>query len=179
MKLYPNTTVKHNEGLFFVNLNDILVYHKKRHPDIFCVKKDIPQGEEDNYIIDKEKSQYRYDRFKEKFCEEMQTRCKSLQPGVSGKKFINTTKQKLILENKLFRIVFENNQWSIAVKLLRKDDANQGIAQQTFETFLQHTKDALLMQMPEIYVRNGSWGTTRVTAATPLSVGNTVVEPAE
>lgn len=177
MKLSPNTTVKYNEGLFFVNLNDLLIYHKKRQVNNFCLKKDIPFGEEDNYIIDKEKSQYRYDCFKEKFCTEMQNRCQSLKPGKPDKNFPNTSKQKLLLENKLFRIVFENNQWSIAIKLLRKEDANQGISQQTFDTFLKHTKEALLMQIPEIYVRNGSWGTIPVNQNTPLSVGNVVVEP--
>lgn len=174
MKLHQNTTVNHNEGLFFIDLNDLLVYRKKRSKDVYKKGSDLSETEKEDYMIDVDKSQTNYDEFKKMFCDTMQTHCKSL--GVVDTKGKNRS-QIILLENKICQIVFEDNQWGIAVKILRQGTANPGIADQTFGHFIRHTKNALLQRFPEIYVRNGSWSVLPVTQNTPLEFGNQIVEP--
>lgn len=72
-----------------------------------------------------------------------------------------------ILENKLFYIGIEDNQWSEAVKLLQKedlyDDHLEGLQKRHYQRYLDGMKKALLERLPSIGTYSGAWTSGRAT----------------
>lgn len=69
--------------------------------------------------------------------------------------------KKVILENGLFYICMEDNEWSMAVELIQKedpyDDHLKGLQKRHYEKYLEGIKKALLKRLPSIATRNGAW----------------------
>jgi hypothetical protein len=66
-----------------------------------------------------------------------------------------------ILENELFQIEIEDNQWSYAVKLIQKecwyDNHLQGLQKKHYENYLEGIKNILLEMFPSIGCYGGAW----------------------
>ena len=66
-----------------------------------------------------------------------------------------------ILENKLFYIGVEDNQWSVAIELLQKDDPYDdhlmGLQKRHYQRYLDGMKKALLERLPSIGCYGGAW----------------------
>ena len=75
--------------------------------------------------------------------------------------------KRVILENGLFYICMEDNEWSIAVELIQKedpyDDHLSGLQKQHYRRYLEGMKQALLKRLPCIGTYTGAWtsGTIR------------------
>lgn len=69
--------------------------------------------------------------------------------------------KRVILENGLFFICMEDNEWSMAVELIQKedlyDDHLKGLQKRHYEKYLEGIKKALLKRLPSIATRNGAW----------------------
>lgn len=69
--------------------------------------------------------------------------------------------KRVILENGLFYICMEDNEWSMAVELIQKegpyDDHLKGLQKQHFEKYLEGMKLALLKRLPSIGTYAGAW----------------------
>lgn len=69
--------------------------------------------------------------------------------------------QRAILENKLFYIALEDNEWSLAVELLQKedpyDDSLSGLQKRRYQKYLDGIRDSLLEALPSIGVYKGAW----------------------
>jgi hypothetical protein len=67
----------------------------------------------------------------------------------------------VILENELFQIEVEDNQWSYAVKLIQKedcyDDHLNGLQKKHHENYLEGMKNILLKMFPSIGCYGGAW----------------------
>lgn len=67
----------------------------------------------------------------------------------------------VILENELFNIEIEDNQWSYAVKLIQKecwyDDHLKGLQKKHHENYLNGIKSILLEMFPSIGCYGGAW----------------------
>lgn len=67
----------------------------------------------------------------------------------------------VILENELFQIEIEDNQWSYAVKLIQKedvyDDHLSGLQKKHYENYLDGMKNILLRMFPSIGCYGGAW----------------------
>lgn len=66
-----------------------------------------------------------------------------------------------ILENALFYIVTEDNEWSVAFKLLQKedpyDDHLSGLQKRHFQLYLDGMRDALFEDFPALGIYSGAW----------------------
>lgn len=69
--------------------------------------------------------------------------------------------RKVILENKLYYIAVEDNEWSLAVELLQKedpyDDHLSGLQSRYFKKYIEGVKMCLLERLPSIGIRTGAW----------------------
>lgn len=74
---------------------------------------------------------------------------------------------RVILENKLFYIGVEDNQWSDALKLLQKEDPYDdhllGLQKRHYQRYLDGIKKALLERLPSIGTYSGAWTSGRIT----------------
>ena len=61
------------------------------------------------------------------------------------------------MENDLFYIVTEDNEWSMAIKLIQKEDASGYLQSKTYEKYLNGIRDCLFMQFDELGVYAGPW----------------------
>lgn len=66
-----------------------------------------------------------------------------------------------ILESKLFYIVVEDNEWSLAVELIQKEDSYDnhlsGLQGRHYLKYLEGMKKCLLERLPSIGIRKGAW----------------------
>lgn len=73
----------------------------------------------------------------------------------------------VILENDLFEIEIEDNQWSYAVKLIQKEDCYdnhlEGLQKKHYQTYLNGMRNALLEIFPTIGCYGGAWTSGRIT----------------
>lgn len=73
----------------------------------------------------------------------------------------------VILENELFEIEIEDNEWSYAVKLIQKeddyDDHLQGLQKKHYKSYLDGMKNILLDMFPSIGGYSGAWTSKTIT----------------
>lgn len=80
-----------------------------------------------------------------------------------GKEFwLDRGCRRVILESKLFYICMEDNEWSIAVELVQKEEPwgdvwMENLQKRLYEKYLEGMKKALLMRLPSIGTRCGPW----------------------
>lgn len=71
------------------------------------------------------------------------------------------TRQKpAILENSLFYIAVEDNNWSVAFELIQKEDdyvCLEGLQKKHYEHYLKGLRDVLFTQFPELGIYAGPW----------------------
>lgn len=83
------------------------------------------------------------------------------EPGFGGRS------RRVILESKLFYIAVEDNEWSLAVELLQKedpyDDHLSGLQGRHYLKYLDGMKRCLLDRLPSIGTRKGAWMSGTIT----------------
>mgnify|MGYP001028681668 CR=1 FL=1 len=83
------------------------------------------------------------------------------QPGFGGRSRL------LLLESKLFQIVLEDNEWSLAVELLQKeepyDNHLSGLQERHYLKYLDGIKRCLLELIPSIGTYTGAWTSGSIT----------------
>ena len=76
-----------------------------------------------------------------------------------------------IVENRLFIVVTEDNDWSVAVKLLQKndpyDDHLVGLQKKHYERYFNGMKNCLLNRLPKIGAYSGPWTHSVIHAEDP------------
>lgn len=98
------------------------------------------------------------------FCDEMMRLCPSFHKVMDV--FWITQKRRMILENSLFYICVEDNDWSLAVELIQHDDDHgriAGLQKRHYAHYLECMKTALLTRLPEIGTYAGAWTSGRIT----------------
>lgn len=75
--------------------------------------------------------------------------------------------QKIILENQLFYICIEDNQWSLAVELIQKEERRgncwTSFQASHYQRYLDGVKTCLLHHLPSIGVCDGPWTSKTIT----------------
>ena len=74
--------------------------------------------------------------------------------------------RRVILENGLFYIAIEDNEWSIAVELLQKEDPYEhltGLQSRYFKKYIEGVKTCLLDRLPSIGVWTGAWTSSTIS----------------
>lgn len=74
---------------------------------------------------------------------------------------------RALMESKLFYIGIEDNEWSMAVKLIQKESeyGNElvGLQSRHYQRYLDGMKRALLNRLPSIGIYTGPWTSGRIT----------------
>ena len=106
-----------------------------------------------NYEYDPVLSGLYYEDFIQEFTSMMEEKFKS---------FVSTGNDyETVMENNLFEIVIEDNEWSYAVKLVQKEDDYdnhlEGLQKKHYQNYLEGIKNILLELFPSIGCYGGAW----------------------
>ena len=162
------------EGLFYIDNDDLRVYsrnapHAKEEEtslqrDLSC--EDFSSGE---WLLDEIGSSYEEEDVLECFCTELRKLCPSFQPAANSNVWLGN-ERRVILENELFYICVEDNEWSLAVELVQKDGYSDcesawmaGLQKRRYRGYLDSMKKALLARLPSIGIRTGAWTSGTIT----------------
>ena len=75
--------------------------------------------------------------------------------------------RRVILESKLFYVCVEDNEWSLAVELVQKEEPwglpwMENLQKQLYQKYLDGMKKALLNRLPGVGIRTGAWTSGRI-----------------
>ena len=79
-----------------------------------------------------------------------------------------SSSEKAVLENSLFYIVVEDNEWSIAIKLIQKEQGYhfsgniENLQAKHYITYLNGLRDCLFKQFKELGTYGGPWTSGRI-----------------
>jgi hypothetical protein len=154
------------EGLFYIDNDDLQVWRKDgpdgKEPEIRMMA-DISLDElvADDWYVDEIESSYKEEDVLRCFCAELRKLCPSFQPAANSNVWLGN-ERRVILENELFYICVEDNEWSLAVELIQKDGYSDcqsawlaGLQKRRYRGYLDDMKKALLARLPSIGVRTG------------------------
>lgn len=151
------------EGLYYVDRDYIDCYIAKEADEYGEYEErmqcDMSMEDYSNFDYDYAMSEMYYDDFIYEFVTMMTKKFKSF----------SKTKENYgtILENNLFEIEIEDNQWSYAVKLIQKecwyDNHLEGLQKKHHETYLNGIKTILLELFPSIGCYKGAWTSGTIT----------------
>lgn len=145
------------EYLFYVD-NEYLDYYlpKNNCDQGACERRllcDISASEYQDWNYDEICSELNRDEFERNLVEDMTEWYSSFEPC---DEWISRT-IRAILENGLFLIALEDNEWSIAVELLQKEDAPEGFQKAHFAEYVNAIKLSLLRRFDRIGVYAWPW----------------------
>lgn len=156
------------EGLFYIDNDDLRVYRKDGPGTDDCedrLQRDLDYADitGPDWYLDEVGSSYEEADVLECFCNEMRKLCPSFQPAANSNVWLGN-ERRVILENELFYICVEDNEWSLAVELVQKDGYSDcesawlaGLQKRRYREYLDSMKKALLARLPSIGVRTGPW----------------------
>ena len=158
------------EGLFYIDNDDINVY-RRDDPDgdgpEHRLLRDLDYSEltGGGWCFDEHESRYEEEDILECFMDSFGRMFPSFS-RVQGDVWIRTGAygdydRRVIMENSLFYIAVQDNQWSVAVELIQKedpyDDHLSGLQARHYQRYLEGMKKCLLERLPSIGTSGGAW----------------------
>lgn len=148
------------EGLYYIDNEDLYLYTPRgetawEEPELKLLR-DIPFED----LNDWEYSRVDTQQWEEDVIAQFQTDLTDRFPSLTPCSKWVSRDQKAILENNLFYIALQDNEWSIAVELLQKEVLYCNLAplqKRHYEAYLNGIRDALFNQFDTIYIRTGPW----------------------
>ena len=147
------------EGLYYADRDYLDCYISKEPDEDDCydckLLEEMEMDDFKNYDYYYSGSASNYDWFVQEFTSKMEKRFKSLE--CTGNDY------GVIMENRLFEIEIEDNEWSYAVKLLQKepkyydDFGLEGLQAKHYKNYLNGIKEVLLELFPSIGCYGGAW----------------------
>lgn len=149
------------EGLYYIDKEYIEVYCKQdpENEDICLAKTQADLSSEEllsgDWLYDESASEDAKDQVLEGLMYALQDQFPSFE------RFTPETwkdGRQLLLENRLFVVAVEDNEWSLAVELLQKEDDTvnlQGLQSRQYQRYLDGMRDALLEHLPSIRIYAG------------------------
>jgi hypothetical protein len=151
-------TVGKYEGLYYIDNDDLLVFARiwgGSEPES-KLGSNLATAEMDAFELDEELTRIHLEDTEQEIVSGLTARFPSF---TSCDRWVSKT-QRAILENQLFYIAFEDNEWSLAVELLQKEgeywDAT-GLQCRHWQTYLRGIRDTLLELFEHIHIRTGAW----------------------
>lgn len=157
-----------HEGLYYVD-NDYIHIYRKNDSDFedpnFALLGDLELSDisSSDWSFDELETQLNWEDIVECFRDSMST----LFPSFTRCSTWIDRGQKAVLENKLFYIAVEDNEWSMAFLLLQKEGSYgedlSGLQKRHYERYLDGMKAALFEQFETLHTYGGPWtsGTIR------------------
>lgn len=128
--------------------------------------KDIDYNDFYKYELDEDLTTANYEGIKDYLQYRFTEKFKSFEYSEGWDK---NTGNLIILENELFYIELEDNDWSIAVELIQKDDFYRyddkklnGLRKKHYKSYLKGIKEILLEYLPYLYEYNGPWTSKQI-----------------
>lgn len=147
------------EGLYFVDRDFLDVYTKNIGEDEEESKlmRDVECGDTE-FEYNEAESEFNREDFFYLFAEEFRRRFPSFE---FVDKWISNSRRAM-LENRLFYIVLEDNQWSIAVELIQKEgeyggEELVGLQMGLYVKYLKGIEQILLDMNGEVGIYTGAW----------------------
>ena len=150
------------EGLYYVD-RDYIDCYIANEPDENGeyeqkMLEEMSMEDFNNFEYDPILSGLYYDDFIQEFTSMMEKKFKS---------FVSTGNDyEVVMENNLFEIVIEDNEWSFAVKLIQKESDYEnlaGLQKKHYQNYLEGIKNILLELFPSIGCYGGPWTSGRIT----------------
>lgn len=156
------------EGLYFVDKDFLDIY----------INNLAEVGDDDEYVtlaearkiglkienldFDNWSSQNSYDEFIDQLKNDFSKKFKSFQKTERFERKCGIDGSNIILENNLYKVAVEDNEWSYAVKLIQKESF-EGLQKKHFETYLLGLRNTLFEQFSELGTYKCAWtsGTVR------------------
>lgn len=150
------------EGLYYAD-RDYLDCYIAKEPDKYGefeqkMLEEMEMDDFNNYNYDELLSETYYEDFISEFISLFRGKFKSF--SATGKDY------GVILENDLFEIEVEDNEWSYAVKLIQKEHwcfSLEGLQAKHYKNYLEGIKTAMLEIFPSIGCYGGAWTSGRIT----------------
>ena len=162
------------EGWFYIDNDDLRVYRRNdphAKEEETSLQRDLSYEDlsGDEWLLDEVGSSYEEEDVLECFCAELRKLCPSFQPAANSNVWLGN-ERRVILENELFYICVEDNEWSLAVELVQKDGYSDcesawmvGLQKRRYREYLDSMKKALLARLPSIGIRTGAWTSGTIT----------------
>lgn len=153
------------EGLYYIDNDHIHVYRDSE--DMGDDPETRLMGDLDyeeltgcRWLYDEEGSMNEEDDILECFMDEFGRMFPSFK-RVEPERWLDRSR-RAILESKLFYIAVEDNEWSLAVELIQKEEPwgdvwMENLQKRLYEKYLEGVKKALLMRVPSICPYGGAW----------------------
>lgn len=144
------------EGLYYVDYDFINMYTCIDKKENLQEIRECEMKLEDfgSYTYDEILSDINYQDFKENFVADFTEKYKSFTPC---NEWISRDR-RAILENNLFYIALADNEWSVAVMLLQKEQCSlEGLQARHFQNYLEGIKECLFNQFESLGIYGGAW----------------------
>ena len=154
-----------HEGLFYIDNGTFHVYRLNDDYEQVALLDDIDYADLEKWHFSEIDTMYELEDIEECIINGFMERFNSFTP-FTREEWISR-ERRAILENDLFYIALEDNEWSIAVELIQKQDpcgdSLSGLQSRHSEKYLEHLKKILLERLPYIGTYSGAWtsGTIR------------------
>lgn len=153
------------EGLYFIDNNHIHVYRDSEDTSDYPETRlmgELDYGEltSGRWLYDEEGTGNEEDDILECFMDDFTRMFPSFQ-RVRCDTWIDRS-LRAILESKLFYIAIEDNEWSVAVELIQKEEPwgltwMENLQKRLYEKYQDGVKKCLLNRLPSICTRHGPW----------------------
>lgn len=165
------------EGLFYIDNDDFHVYRRDdpyaEYPDTRLMGElDFGELTGGEWYYDEVGTMCEEDDVLECFMEDFCKRFPSFERA-EGNEWVRNGpwgdySRRVILESKLFYICVEDNEWSLAVELVQKEEPwgdvwMENLQKRLYQKYLDGMKKALLNRLPGIGTYSGAWTSGRIT----------------
>ena len=159
------------EGLFYIDNDDLDLYYAVNDDDAEEVFRkslnyeDLTSGE---WELDTDLTRLNWDDVVYNFTSAFTKRFPSF--SICSKWMDKYRDATAIMENNLFWVAVEDNEWSVAVKLIQKEDPYdnhlEGLQKRHYQRYLDGIRDALFEQFDELGTYAGAWTSGCIKRAT-------------
>lgn len=143
------------EGLYYVDKDYLDSYYLEENEENQVLRIEIPCEDFDKYIFNEDITEVNFEDFVNNFKKDMMKKFNSLEDTHNY--------YGIILENKLFSIEIEDNEWSYAIKLIQKENdyydtyCIENLQKRHYLNYLKGIKSCLFNQFNEIGGYAGPW----------------------
>lgn len=153
------------EGLYYIDNDDIHVYRRDdpndEEPETRLMR-DLDYGEltGGEWYFDEVGTEVEQEDIEEFFMDAFTKMFPSFVPVKPGQWL--DRERRVLLENGLFYICMEDNEWSMAVELIQKEEPwgepwMENLQRRWYERYLEGMKRCLLDRLPSIGIYTGAW----------------------
>lgn len=148
------------EGLYYIDNDDLICFRPKDGPavgdDEHRLLRDVPADQMDEWEYDDITTEWWQGDVEEELKAAIRKRFPSFKDADD---WISGT-QRAILENNLYYVVLEDNEWSLAVELIQKEDPYserlRGLQAGLYQKYLDGLREALFEQFEKLHIRTSA-----------------------